>query len=203
LVALPIVFYPELRRSLESLGRGQLFRRPGAETGRRDRADMVSAVVRASTLMSAERIGALIVFERETGLQEYINTGITVDARVTAELIQNLFSPRTPLHDGAAIVRGHRLAAAGCFLPLSDSPSLTKDLGTRHRAGVGISEISDAAVVIVSEETGIISLAANGRLDRYLDEEALRERLTSLTRDKEEAASRWSEAWEWGKRNGG
>ncbi|MDI6870694.1 MAG: diadenylate cyclase CdaA [Bacillota bacterium] len=201
LVALPVVFYPELRRTLEQLGRGQLFRHGLAELGKQERTELIGAVVRAAMLLSAEKTGALLVIERETGLQEYVDTGIPLDARVTAELLVNLFTPNTPLHDGAAVIRGNRLAAAGCFLPLSDNPSLPKDLGTRHRAGVGISEISDAAVVIVSEETGIVSLAVNGRLERHLDGEALRERLTALTRAKEAPRSWWNEPWEAGRRS--
>ncbi|HHW13706.1 MAG TPA: TIGR00159 family protein [Firmicutes bacterium] len=199
-VALPVVFYPELRRTLEQLGRGQLFRRGYTGLGRQERRELVAAIVRAVGLMSAQRIGALLVLERETGLQEYMDTGIPLDARITAEFLVNVFTPNTPLHDGAALIRGNRLAAAGCFLPLSDNPGLSKDLGTRHRAGVGISEISDAAVVIVSEETGIISLAVNGRLERHLDAAALEERLVSLLRTKEEAQKWWGEVWETGRR---
>lgn len=194
LVALPVVFYPELRRTLEQLGRGQIFQRGLVELGKRERTELVTAVVRAATLLAAEKIGALVVVERETGLQEYVDTGIPLDARVTAELLVNVFTPNTPLHDGAVIVRGNRLAAAGCFLPLSDNPGLAKELGTRHRAGVGISEISDAAVVIVSEETGVVSLAVNGRLERHLDADGLAERLTALTRTKEPPLQLWGEA---------
>jgi diadenylate cyclase len=133
------------------------------------------------------------VLERDTGLQEYVDTGVALDARVTAELLINLFTPNTPLHDGAAVIRSNRLAAAGCFLPLTDKPGLPKDLGTRHRAGLGIAEISDAAVIIVSEETGIISLAVGGRLERHLDEEALRERLMALVGPKPGSRPWWAE----------
>lgn len=202
LVALPVVFYPELRRTLEQLGRGQLFRHGLAELGRRERSELIGAIVRATALLSAEKVGALIVLERETGLQEYVDTGIALDARVSAELLGNLFTPNTPLHDGAAIIRGNRVAAAGCFLPLTGNPGLPKELGTRHRAGVGISEISDAAVVIVSEETGIVSLAVGGRLERHLDEEGLREQLATLIKTKETARSWWSEVWEAGQGRG-
>ncbi|MGE5552600.1 MAG: diadenylate cyclase CdaA [Betaproteobacteria bacterium] len=202
LVALPVVFYPELRRTLEQLGRGQLFRHGLAELGRRERSELIGAIVRATALLSAEKVGALIVLERETGLQEYVDTGIALDARVSAELLGNLFTPNTPLHDGAAIIRGNRVAAAGCFLPLTGNPGLPKELGTRHRAGVGISEISDAAVVIVSEETGIVSLAVGGRLERHLDEEGLREQLATLIKTKETARSWWGEVWEAGQRRG-
>lgn len=199
LVALPVVFYPELRRTLEQLGRGQIFHRGLAELGKAERTGLVAAVVRAAVLLSAEKVGALVVVERETGLQEYADTGVPLDARVTAELLVNLFTPNTPLHDGATIIRGDRLAAAGCFLPLTDNPGLPKDLGTRHRAGVGISEISDAAVIVVSEETGVISLALNGRLERHLDEQGLADRLMALTRGKVEARPWWGEAGEAGR----
>jgi diadenylate cyclase len=202
LVALPVVFYPELRRTLEQLGRGRLFRHGLADLGQRERSELVGALGRAAGLLSAEKRGALIVLERETGLQEYAETGVPLDARVTVELLGNLFTPHTPLHDGAAIIRGNRLAAAGCFLPLADHAALPKELGTRHRAGVGISEVSDAAVVIVSEETGIVSLAVGGRLTRHLDEEALRERLTTLLRTGEAARSWWREVWEAGRGRG-
>lgn len=121
-----------------------------------------------------------MVIERETGLNDYIETGIRVDAVVSAELLINLFVPLTPFHDGAAIIRGDRVVAAGCFLPLSDSPYLSKQLGTRHRAALGISEISDAVVIVVSEETGAVSVAEGGRLIRFLDEKNLREVLQSL-----------------------
>lgn len=200
LVALPVVFYPELRRTLEQLGRGQIFRRGLADLGKRERNELVTAVARAAGLLARQRIGALVVIERETGLQEYADTGIALDARVTTELLVNIFTPNTPLHDGAALVRLDRLAAAGCFLPLSDNPGLAKELGTRHRAGVGISEISDAAVVIVSEETGIISLAVNGRLERHLDEDGLTERLSALIRPKEAPLTFWGEVREVGRR---
>jgi diadenylate cyclase len=203
-VALPVVFYPELRRTLEQLGRGQLFKNGLAELGKQERAHLVAAVARAASLLSAEKTGALVVIERETGLQEYVDTGVTLDARVTAELLCNLFVPNTPLHDGATIIRGARLAAAGCFLPLSDHPGLPKELGTRHRAGMGISETSDAAVVIVSEETGVISLAVNGRLERHLDGEALEERLLSLTRPREAPRPlRWGAGVEAGRKSRG
>lgn len=193
LVALPVVFYPELRRTLEQLGRGSVLRRGGSEPGKAERTDLVAAVVRAASLLSADKTGALIVLERETGLQEYIDTGIGLDARVSAELLINLFTPNTPLHDGAAVIRGNRLAAAGCFLPLSDNARLPKELGTRHRAGLGIAEISDAAVVIVSEETGVISLSVGGQLERHLDEEALRERLVALVGPKPGSRPWWTE----------
>ncbi|SMB90814.1 diadenylate cyclase [Thermanaeromonas toyohensis ToBE] len=179
-VALPVVFQPELRRALEQLGRGKFFARPFRLLGTEDMARVISELVRATQVLAKGKTGALIVVERETGLNDYIETGIRVDAVVSAELLINLFVPLTPFHDGAAIIRGDRVIAAGCFLPLSDSPYLSKQLGTRHRAALGISEISDAVVIVVSEETGAISVAEGGRLTRFLDERNLRELLQSL-----------------------
>lgn len=176
LVALPVVFYPELRRALEHLGRGQIFSRLNSLADEElDR--MVAAVGRAARSLAQNRTGALIVFEREVGLGEFIESGVRLDATVSSELLLNLFVPDTPLHDGAVIVHGDRVAAAGCFLPLTENPHVTRSLGTRHRAALGISEQSDAVVVVVSEETGMISVAEGGRLERGLDERALRERL--------------------------
>lgn len=179
-VALPVVFQPELRRALEQLGRGKFFARPFTLLGTEDMARVINELVRAVQVLAKGKTGALIVVERETGLNDYIETGIRVDALVSAELLINLFVPLTPFHDGAAIVRGDRVVAAGCFLPLSDSPYLSKQLGTRHRAALGISEISDAVVIVVSEETGAVSVAEGGKLTRFLDEKNLRELLQSL-----------------------
>ncbi|KUK83913.1 MAG: hypothetical protein XD97_0075 [Pelotomaculum thermopropionicum] len=126
------------------------------------------------------RPGALIVLERDTGLEEHVDTGVKIDGIVSAEFLVNLFIPKTPLHDGAVIIRGGRVVAAACFLPLSENPNLTSELGTRHRAGIGITEISDAVAVIVSEETGIVSVAVEGAITRDLDEAGLQDRLTGL-----------------------
>lgn len=177
LVALPIVFYPELRRALEHLGRGQLFSRVGA-LGKEDLERTIENIIRAIRHLSESRTGALIVFEREVGLEEYIESGVRMDALISTELILNIFVPDTPLHDGATVVRGDRMVAAACFLPLTENPHVTHSLGTRHRAALGITEQSDAVVVVVSEETGLVSVAVGGRLERGLDERALRERLT-------------------------
>lgn len=178
-VALPVVFQPELRRALEKLGRGGLIAHP-ARHGDADLKPVVAGICRAAAVLSKNKIGALIVVERETGLEEHIDTGVKVDGLVSAEFLVNIFIPRTPLHDGAAIVRGNRVAAAACFLPLSENPGLPGDLGTRHRAGIGITEQSDAVAVIVSEETGGISLAVDGELERNVDEVYLRNRLSQL-----------------------
>ena len=176
LIALPIVFYPELRRTLEHLGRGQIFARISSLGGEEIR-QLIDVVARSARLLSESSTGALIVIEREVGLEEYVESGVRLEAELSTELLLNIFTPNTPLHDGAVILRGARLVAAGCFLPLTDNPYLSAKLGTRHRAGLGISEQSDALVVLVSEETGTISLAKGGRLERGLDENTLRERL--------------------------
>lgn len=179
LVALPIVFQPELRRALEQLGRGGLFRKniflDAQETQR-----FVDELVKSAIALSRNKIGALMVIEREIGLNEYMDQGIKIDGIVSAEFMINIFIPNTPLHDGASIIRGNRVMAAGCVLPLTEDSSLNKELGTRHRAALGISEQTDAVVLVVSEETGVISLARGGQLLRYLDAEGLRKQLLSL-----------------------
>jgi len=167
LVALPVVFQPELRRALEQIGRGRFFRKT-VVLDEEEVEHMLSALATAAMAMSRNKIGALIVFERETGLDDYIETGIQIDALVSHELFMNIFIPNTPLHDGAVIIRGNRIKAAGCLLPLTEDRNLSKELGTRHRAAIGLSEQSDALVLIVSEETGTISLARSGVLQRYL-----------------------------------
>lgn len=176
-VALPIVFHPELRRALEKLGGGDFFARPLNQMAEGDRSALISEVVRAVQHMAKSRTGALIILERSTGLQEHIETGVKMDAEVTAELLINIFIPRSPLHDGAAIIRGDRIQAAACVLPLSESRALSRELGTRHRAAVGLTEQSDALAVVVSEETGAVSLSQEGSLYRRLNEAGLRELL--------------------------
>lgn len=176
LVALPVVFYPELRRALEQLGRGQLFTRL-TSLGGEDIERVVDVIARAMRLLSETKTGALVVIERDVGLGEYIESGVRMEAALSTELLLNVFTPKTPLHDGAVVIRGDRVAAAGCFLPLTDNPYLSTQLGTRHRAALGISEQSDALVAVVSEETGSISFARGGRLERGLDEDGLRARL--------------------------
>ena len=176
LVALPVVFQPELRRALEQIGRGKLFRKT-AVLDEEEVENMLSALSKAALAMSHSKTGALIVFERETGLDDYIETGTPIDALVSSELFMNIFIPNTPLHDGAVIIRGNRIKAAGCLLPLTEARNLSKELGTRHRAAIGISEQTDALVLIISEETGTISLARGGALQRYLTEEDIKDLL--------------------------
>ncbi|MBN2057710.1 MAG: diadenylate cyclase CdaA [Candidatus Saganbacteria bacterium] len=178
-VMLVILFQPELRRTLERFGRGRLLGTLGfAPTPHGS--FYVRNIVRAVEQMSEEKVGALIVLERMTGLTEYLESGVRLDALLSSELVVSIFDPRSPLHDGAIVVQGERILAASCLLPLSESRLLDKRLGTRHRAAVGISELSDALVIIVSEKTGTISLAENGYLTRYLTKDQLEEKLFSL-----------------------
>lgn len=181
-LALAVIFQPELRRALEHIGRGNIFNITRNSLANVDVTHVIDEIVAACVSCAKTRTGALIIIERETGLQDYVDTGITVDAKVTQELLVNIFVPNTPLHDGATIVRGDRVMAAACFLPLSDNPYISLSLGTRHRAAIGISEVSDALALAVSEETGLISVANAGKLIRHLDEKQLREMLsTELT----------------------
>ena len=173
-VALPVVFQPELRRALEQLGRGHFFAAGARWT---DRETVIEEIVKAVDVLSRTRTGALIIVERETGIKDHIESGVPLDALVSASLLVSIFTPKTPLHDGAVVISEGRIMGAGCFLPLSDNPNLEADLGTRHRAGVGITEVSDAIAIIVSEETGAISLAIEGKLARGLDTLALKQRL--------------------------
>ncbi|MDA8066762.1 MAG: diadenylate cyclase CdaA [Thermaerobacter sp.] len=183
-VALPVVFQPELRRALEQLGRGRLFTRSLLDLGKADQEQVLGEVAGAAFLLARRRVGALLVLERETGLREYVESGVRLDARVSAELIRSIFEPNTPLHDGAVIIRGNRLAAAACFLPFPDRGEVARELGSRHRAALGVTDHSDALAVVVSEETGRVSLAQGGVLTRDLDEAALRQRLDEAFRGR-------------------
>lgn len=183
-VALPVVFQPELRRALERLGRGKIFARPMVMLNQEALENLINEVVRAVRIISKNSLGALIILEREIGINDFIETGIKIDGLVSAEFLVNIFIPKSPLHDGAVIIRGDRVIAASCFLPLSENPNLSKELGTRHRAALGLTEQSDAIAVIVSEETGVISVAEEGRLTRYLDEVTLKEILNKRLQTK-------------------
>ena len=173
-LAVVILFQPELRRMLDRLGNMRIRNLLGLTSRKDDTMDpIISQTVAACEIMSREKVGALIVFAREARLDEYFKTGTQIDGQVSEQLIRNIFFVKAPLHDGAMIIRDGRIAAAGCVLPLSESNRLSADLGTRHRAGVGMSEASDAVVVIVSEETGTISVAVGGMLKRHLAPQTL------------------------------
>jgi len=187
LIAIVVLFQPELRRMLDQLGNMRLQKLFGMEKGQQEMDAVISQTVMACEVMSREHVGALIVFARESILDDYVKTGTAIDGRVSEQLIRNIFFPKASLHDGAMIIRDGRVTAAGCVLPLSDSNRLSADLGTRHRAGVGMSEVSDAVVVIVSEETGAISVAVGGMLKRHLAPQTL-ERLLHNELCREETA---------------
>lgn len=172
-LAVVILFQPELRRMLDRLGNVRLRSILGLTKPNQEISPIITQTVAACEVMSRERIGALIVFAREARLEEYSKTGTQIDGKVSEQLIRNIFFPKAALHDGAMIIRDGQVAAAGCVLPLSDSNRLSADLGTRHRAGVGMSEVSDAVVIIVSEETGTISVAVGGMLKRHLAPQTL------------------------------
>ena len=182
-VALVIIFQPELRRGLEHLGRGKIANLPfmGQQQFDKDKAkEMTSQFVKAVDRFSRERCGALIILERQTSLNDIAETGTILNADITTELLGNIFYEGAPLHDGAVIIRGDKIYAAGCVLPLTQNKSLSKDLGTRHRAGIGITENSDAISLIVSEETGVISAAVDGNLTRFLDIKTVEKTLLNL-----------------------
>ena len=177
LIAVVVLFQPELRRMLDHLSSVKLKKFFGVEKPTQEMDPIISQTVMACEVMSRERVGALMVFARDNRLDEYIKTGTRIDGQVSEQLIRNIFFPKAALHDGAMIIRDGQVTAAGCVLPLSDSHKLSADLGTRHRAGVGISEASDAVVVIVSEETGTISVAVGGMLKRHLAPQMLERHL--------------------------
>ncbi|MBD5653823.1 MAG: TIGR00159 family protein [Candidatus Eremiobacteraeota bacterium] len=171
-VTLPIVFQPELRRLLEQLGRGGMIaRREGAEEAQ-TLEEAVATLAAAAVVLSRNRVGALVAIEGATGLREFVESGTRVDARLSPELLLSIFTPSSPLHDGAAIVKDNRLEAAGCFLPLSENVVTESHLGTRHRAAIGLSEQTDAVVLVISEQTGAVSIARTGKLSRELGDEA-------------------------------
>jgi len=176
LVALPIVFQPELRRGLEQIGRGRLFSRALFRFQDDDVEKTVDELVTACFNLSSQKTGGLIVLERETGLEEFMEDAVRIDGLVTSRLIENIFVFGSPLHDGAVIIRGDRVAAAAGFLPPTQDP-VTVELGSRHRAALGITQVSDAVAIVISEQTGTVSLASGGRLIRGLDPKTLREKL--------------------------
>lgn len=184
-----ILFQPELRRAFEHIGRGKLFDHglftaidnnvPGEQ--------VVEELQKAILSMARRRVGALIVVEQQVGLGDIISSGTRIEGRISGALIENIFEPNTPLHDGATIIREDSIVAAGCFLPLSDDITLARELGTRHRAALGISGVSDSITIVVSEETGVISVAREGKLIRYLDARALKDLLESIFMKKKES----------------
>ncbi len=177
-IALIVIFQPELRRGLERIGAKSISGLFSPHVQAREDDAVIDQTVRACRRMSAERVGALIVFERTTPLEQYFSSGVVIDARVSEQLICNIFFPKAALHDGALIICGERARAAACVLPLTENTRISADLGTRHRAGIGMSEATDALVIIVSEETGTISVADKGMLKRHLAPETLRRLLT-------------------------
>ncbi len=183
-LAFLIIFQPEIRRALAELGKQHMF--GGSESER----SLVEAIVQAALLLSERKIGALIAVERKIGTRSIQETGKVVDSQVTAELLASIFFPHTPLHDGGVLIRDNRIVAAGCVFPLSQQDELVRSLGTRHRAAVGVTEETDAIVVVVSEETGTISVAFNGRLSRGLDADRLRRTLTSVLHRAQRSRSR-------------
>jgi diadenylate cyclase len=183
IIAIIIVFQPEFRKALEQLGQKNLVRSIITFDDSRDRNERFSdhslnEIIRATFELARNKTGALIVLEEETTLKDFESTGIYIDSIISSELLINIFEHNTPLHDGAVILRGDRIVAATCYLPLSDNMQLSKDLGTRHRAGIGISEVSDSLTIIVSEETGKVSIAKGGKLIRNVDGDYLRTKLT-------------------------
>lgn len=189
IIIVVVLFQPELRRALEHLGRGtSLDKGTGEFTSSQY---VVNEIHRAVLSLAKRRVGALIVIEQKTGLGDIIATGTRINAVISEQLIENIFEPNTPLHDGAAIIRGGQIVAAACFLPLSDDTSIAKELGTRHRAGLGVSAISDSVTIIVSEETGVVSIARDGKLVRYMDSKSLRDVLESVYVPQKEGAFAW------------
>lgn len=204
IIAVIVVFQPELRKALESLGRRNPISNIFADDGKGDggfTGETIYEMVKGVYALAKTKTGALIVIEKNILLTEYENTGIPMDSLISSQLLVNIFEHNTPLHDGAIVVRGNRILAATCYLPLSDNMELSKELGTRHRAGVGVSEVTDSLVVIVSEETGKVSVAEGGRLSRDLNGDQLRKRLESL-QDKPEETVRHKLLWK-GRRKAG
>ncbi len=200
-LAIIIIFQPEIRRALEQIGRGKLFSR-GSQHEQEEQERLIDAMTKSVSYMAKRRIGALISIERETGLTEYIETGIPLNANLTSELLINIFIPNTPLHDGAVIVQKNKITSAACYLPLSESPFISKELGTRHRAAIGLSEVTDAVTIVVSEETGAVSITSNGDLHRNLSMDEFKVHLSRLwfgATEEQVTSSKWLRR---GKQNG-
>jgi len=187
--AIIVLFQSDIRRALAHLGRAPFFRYFAKEESADE---SIEELVMATTMLSAQRIGAIIAIERQIGLRVYIEGGISLDAVLTYDLLLSIFQPSSPLHDGAVIVQDHRIAAAACFLPLTINPKLTKELGSRHRAAIGLTEENDSVAIVVSEETGSLSIVVDGQIERGLDVDELRGRLRTLMLQRAEAPVRES-----------
>src|SRR5690625_1970802 len=199
-LAIIILFQPELRRALEQLRRGRLFSR-STRSVEEILETTIDSLIQSCNYMAKRRIGAIITIERETGIDDYAETGIPIHGKLTQELLTNIFTPNTPLHDGAVIINNKEVVAAACYLPLSENPFISKELGTRHRAAVGISEVTDALTIVVSEETGLISCTKNGELRRDLNQEELLKYLTENLSFNFKTPE--SKTWNWrGRKNG-
>jgi len=201
-IALLIVFQPELRRALEYIGRNKFLQKDYIANEKREMENVFNEIVETVSFLSKKSIGALIVLEKDTGLGDYIETGIKLDAEISSELLISIFYDKTPLHDGATIISNNRIVAANTYLPLSTNNEVSQELGTRHRAGIGLSEVSDALVVIVSEETGSISVVNDGNLTRYVDEKKLMNMLFDSFKVKDKKKSSFWFNWKQGVKNG-
>ena len=199
-VVLVILFQPELRKALEQLGRGAIHK-TAVSADLEESGHIVSEITRCLLTLSRRRVGAMIVIEQRIGLKDVIETGTSLNSQISAALLENIFEPNTPLHDGAVVIRGPRIMAAACILSLSEGKGISRELGTRHRAALGVTETTDAISLIVSEETGAISVARNGRLTRHLDRAALEDLLLSIYHQKETGL--WSTLMEKTKRRKG
>ena len=184
-IVLVVLFQPEFRKALERMGRSRVFQKGGHKSVNEERDLIISEIIQTIMDLSKRRVGALIVFEQQTGLEDVIETGTRLNAEISAPLLENIFEPNTPLHDGAVVIRDNEIMAAACILPLAEASGVSRELGTRHRAAVGISESTDAIVLVVSEETGIVSMARDGRLTRPLTVKNLEEVLGEIYNSKE------------------
>ena len=200
-IVLVLLFQPELRRALEKLGRKKFFTQNTQEDEVNERT-VISEIVRAVQRMSGHRTGALIVIQNQEPLGDIVESGTVLYANVSSELLENIFTPNTPLHDGAVIIKEDTIIAAGCFLPLTVNPYLAQEVGTRHRAAIGMSEKTDALVIVVSEETGILSCAKGGKLIRYIDGNSLREMLEEVIKEGKDNVPNFFSGWLRGTNNG-
>ena len=188
ILVIVVLFQPEIRKTLEHIGRGKLFVNGIIQAFRPEDNEIVNEMQLAIMNLARRHVGALIVIEQRTGLGEIISTGTKINGTISAPLLENIFEPNTPLHDGAVVIRDGSIAAAACFLPLADGIAVARELGTRHRAALGVSSVSDSITIVVSEETGVISFARDGKLVRYVDQKALHDLLESIFVGKENAA---------------